>query len=135
MKSRIQEAVNKKSSGQYNCSQAVACTYADLTQLDEAVVARATSAFGTGMGSMDGTCGALVGAGVIIGLIDGDRVRARGAMKEVINRFKQKNGATVCRDLKGVDTGVCLRSCNDCVADAAELLEEFLNTYSAISHE
>ncbi len=135
MKSRIQEAVNRKLSGQYNCSQAVACTYADLTPLDEVLVARATSAFGTGMGSMDGTCGALIGAGVIIGLIDGDRVKARATMKEVINRFKQKNGSTVCRDLKGVDTGVCLRSCNDCVADAAELLEEILDTYSEVSHE
>ncbi|MDE7411613.1 MAG: C-GCAxxG-C-C family protein [Paramuribaculum sp.] len=130
MDSRVEKAISKKSGGQYNCAQAVACTYADLTSFDEDAIARMTAAFGTGMGSMDGTCGALVGAGVIIGLVDGDRVRSRAAMKEIIDKFKHANGATICRELKGIASGRCLRECNDCVADAARLLENYLASKS-----
>jgi len=48
-------------------------------------------------------------------------------MKLVMDKFKARNGAIQCRQLKGVDTGHVLRECPDCVADAAEFLEEVLN--------
>lgn len=121
--SRVREAVERKSSGRCNCAQAVACCYADVAGLDEDVVCALTAAFGSGMGTMTGTCGALVGAGVVIGAAIGDRVLAREAMKRMVKAFEDKNGATICRELKGVDTGKPLCSCNDCVADAASILE------------
>ena len=80
------------------------------------------------MGTMEGTCGALVGAGTILGLKINDRVKARAARKTIMTRFKEKNGATVCAQLKGIDTGIPLRDCNGCCADAAELLEQELDT-------
>ena len=83
-------------------------------------------AYGTGMGNMEGTCGALVGAGMIIGLATKDRNISRARMKEMMNRFQERNGATRCKLLKGIDTGKVLRECPDCVADAAEFLEEYL---------
>ena len=46
--------------------------------------------------------------------------------RSLMNKFQQRNGATQCKLLKGVDTGVVIRSCDDCVADAAEFLEEVL---------
>lgn len=125
--SRSNEAADRKRSGKYNCAQAVACTYADITPLDENAISAATSAFGSGMGSMDGTCGAIVGAGVILGIKINDRIKARAAMKSLMNKFQEKNGATVCRALKGIDTGIPLRDCNGCCADAATLLEEQLD--------
>lgn len=124
MESRSQQAAEKKRCGKYNCAQAVACTYADLTGLDEEAIKVATAAFGTGMGTMEGTCGALVGAGVVLGCRIRDRVAARAAMKRIMEKFKARNGATVCRDLKGIGTGIVLRDCDGCVADAAALLEE-----------
>ena len=48
-------------------------------------------------------------------------------MKQVMMRFKERNGATQCRLIKGVDTGIVLRECPDCIADAAEFLEESLS--------
>lgn len=42
-------------------------------------------------------------------------------------QFQQRNGATQCKLLKGVGTKVVLRECPDCVADAAEFLEEQLH--------
>ncbi len=125
MESRVSKAVELKSC--YNCAQAVACSYCDLVGVSEEFMAAANSAFGSGMGSMDGTCGAVVGAGVVLGLKVQDKAQARMAMKRVIEAFKARNGATSCRQLKGVDTGVVLRSCNDCVADAAEFLERELD--------
>lgn len=126
MESRSEQAADRKRSGKYNCAQSVAVTYADITGLDVQTVMAVTSAFGTGMGTMEGTCGALVGAGVVTGALINDRVRARMAMKDIITSFREKNGATVCRDLKGVGTGCPLRDCNGCVADAAEIMERVL---------
>ncbi|MCM1292370.1 MAG: C-GCAxxG-C-C family protein [Bacteroides sp.] len=126
-KTRAEEASDRKRSGLYNCAQAVACTYADVTGLDVETIKAATSAFGTGMGSMDGTCGALVGAGIVIGMKIADRIKSRSAMKCMMTRFKEANSTTVCRQLKGIDTGVVLRDCNQCVADASRLLEDELN--------
>ena len=75
---------------------------------------------------MEGTCGSLVGAGMALGLVTKDRDLARKRMKKIMEKFRERNGATQCRQLKGVDTGRVLRECPDCVADAAEFLEEFL---------
>lgn len=126
MKSRSKDAAEKKRSGQYNCAQAVACTYCDIAGCEESVLLAATSGFGTGMGTMDGTCGAIIGAGVVLGMVINDRIKSRAAMKRIMTAFHDKNGATVCRALKGVDTGCVLRDCNGCVADAASLLEREL---------
>lgn len=126
MASRKETAVALKRSGQYNCAQSVACAFSDCTGLDEATVRRATGAFGLGMGCMEGTCGALTGAGLVLGLLNDDRSQAMQRMRMLMTRFQERNGATRCKELKGIESGVVLRACNDCVADAAELLDELL---------
>ena len=75
---------------------------------------------------MEGTCGALVGAGIVLGLTTKDRTIARKGMRQIMTQFQQRNGATQCKLLKGVGNGVVLRDCPGCVADAAEFLEELL---------
>ena len=124
METRKYIAAEKKRS--LNCAQAVICTYCDLVGLSEETAQDIAGAFGSGMGNMEGTCGSLVGAGMVIGLAAKDRHLARARMKEVMEKFQERNGATRCRLLKGVGTGKPLRSCEDCVADAAEFLEEVL---------
>jgi hypothetical protein len=47
-------------------------------------------------------------------------------MREMMTKFQERNGATRCKLLKGVGTKVVLRECPDCVADAAEFLEEYI---------
>ena len=76
---------------------------------------------------MEGTCGALVGAGLVLGLVNKDKVKSKKQMRLIMTRFQERNGATQCKLLKGVGTKVVLRACPDCVADAAEFLEEELN--------
>lgn len=123
---RCNLAVELKESGRVNCAQAVACAYADLAGLDPALLERLTAAYGAGMGTTEGTCGALVGAGTILGLTSPDRAVAMRRMKQLMHNFRTRNGSTVCADLKGIHTGLPLRSCTDCVADAATLLQELL---------
>ncbi len=122
MRSRVKEAVNRKIEG-YNCAQAVACTYCDLTGMDEETMKNITNAFGLGMGCTEGTCGSLVGAGVVLGLVRKDKAQSMKDMKVIMSKFKERNGSTICKELKGLETKKVLRACNDCVADAAEFLE------------
>ena len=127
MESRKELAAEKKRCGSHNCTQAVLCTYSDFTGLDEATLRLAGNSFAAGMGNMEGTCGAIVGAGMILGLATKDRHLSRDRMKQIMTRFQERNGATRCGLLKGAGTGKPLRDCPDCVADASEFLEEILN--------
>ena len=118
MATRKQIAVEKKRCG-LNCAQAVLFTYADIAGIDEETAIRLAAPFGAGMGNMEGTCGAITGAGLVLGL-SGASTRQ---MRQIMNKFQERNGATQCKLLKGVGTGKVLRECSDCVADAAEFLE------------
>ena len=124
METRKHTAAEKLLNGTHNCAQAVITTYADLAGIDEETARNLGNSFGSGMGNMEGTCGALVGAGIVLGLATKDRATARKGMRQIMNQFQQRNGATQCKILKGVGTGVVLRECTGCVADAAEFLEE-----------
>lgn len=75
---------------------------------------------------MEGTCGAIVGAGIILGLATQDKAKSVKGMRQIMDKFKQRNGATQCKLLKGVGTGKVLRECPLCVADTSEFLEEIL---------
>lgn len=133
MESRIEKTIEKHNKG-YNCAQAVACTYCDLVGVDEQTMFRATEALGLGMGCMDGTCGAVSGACVLAGFKnscgDLDQPASKGATyklsREIMTRFTAQNQSTRCKDLKGAETGVALRSCQDCIRDAAKIAEEVL---------
>lgn len=109
-----------------NCAQAVIATYADIAGITQEQAMALGNAFGSGMGNMEGTCGALTGAAIIVGLATGDKLRSRKVMSSIMTKFQERNGATQCKLLKGIGTGKVLRSCEDCVADASELLEQEL---------
>lgn len=115
METRKHLAAEKKRCNSHNCAQAVVCTYCDIVGLPEDVAMDIAGAYGTGMGNMEGTCGALVGAGMIVGLATKDRNLSRSKMKRIMTDFQQRNGATRCSLLKGVGTGKVLRECCDCV--------------------
>lgn len=126
METRKHLAAEKKRCNSHNCAQAVVCTYCDLVGLHEQTALDIAGSFGTGMGNMEGTCGALVGASMVLGLATKDRNVSRARMKEIMTKFQERNGAIRCKELKGIGTGKVLRDCPDCVADASEFLEEYL---------
>jgi C_GCAxxG_C_C family probable redox protein len=124
METRKHIAAEKKRCNSHNCAQAILHTYADIAGIDEATAMNICGAFGGGMGNLEGTCGALVGAGLVLGLVNKDKAKSMKQMRQIMTKFQARNGATQCKLLKGIGTGIVLRACPDCVADAAEFLEE-----------
>ena len=108
-----------------NCCQAVARAFSDTLALDEPTLMSLASGFGSGMGTMVGTCGALVGAIMVAGLRTGGKDRMVFS-RTILSRFKELCGATACCDLKGIDTGKVLCSCDNCVRNAVLAVEEAL---------
>lgn len=127
MESRKDIAAGKKARGECNCTQSVVTTYADLTGLDDATAMSMADGFAAGMTNMEGTCGALIGAALVLGLANKDAAVTRRQVRSVMTRFQKRNGATQCKLLKGLDTHVVLRECPLCVADACEMMEEELS--------
>lgn len=134
MESRKDIAAEKKASGKCNCAQSVLTTYPELTGLDEETAMSMTDGFAAGMTNMEGTCGALVGAGLALGLANKDTKKTHKQMREIMTKFQERNHATQCKLLKGVGTHVVLRECPLCVSDACELLEEQLKEKEAPPH-
>lgn len=118
----------------YNCAQAVACVFAEEVGVDIETLFRACEGFGLGMGCMNGTCGAISGAVMLAGFKNSDgnvdnpgtKVSTYQLSRAILEKFAAKNQATLCRDLKGVETGTVLRSCPGCIEDAVEIVQEVL---------
>ena len=83
-------------------------------------------AFGVGMGTLEGNCGAITGAGIVLGMANKEQRKTIKDIRTIMTAFKEQNGSVTCKVLKGIESGVVLRECNDCVRDAAELLEKQL---------
>ena len=65
---RADKAVQLKMFGGYNCSQAVTAALADQTGLSEEQLKSVAAGFCAGMGNLEATCGALIGAVMVAGL-------------------------------------------------------------------
>lgn len=114
----------------YNCAQSVACVFSDQVDLSETDIFRITEGLGAGMGSMDGTCGAISAAAILAGLTNStahldhpdSKAKSQKSSKICMARFLEQNGSVTCRDLKGIDTKQPLRSCDGCIEDAVRIV-------------
>ena len=119
---RMDYAAQRKK--EMNCCQAVLVAFADQLGRSEEELLRLGSGFGSGMGTMEGTCGALVGAIMVSSLLS-EKGEAMTASRAIMPRFRELcGGATICRDLKGIDTGKVLCSCENCVRNAVQAAAE-----------
>ena len=113
----------------YNCAQSVACALAPELGMDVDAACRMTEGFGLGMGGMSETCGAISGGIAALGFVSSRGLDAPSnkkatyqLSKQLVEEFRQKNGATLCHELKGVGCDhPMLRSCPGCIDDAVEL--------------
>ena len=95
----------------YSCSQAVLMAFAEELGLSTETAARVAAGFGGGMGRSGRTCGAVSGALMVVGLVEGGTSAADKAAKErtyamarqVMEEFEARRGALDCRELLGVD--------------------------------
>ena len=110
---RAELAVKLKSTG-YNCCQAVVAALSDLVDCDVDTLNAAAAGFCVGMGDMTATCGALIGAGIIAGLL----TRGNGTVRytrAISEEFRTLCGATYCHELKSIKDGRPLCPCSECV--------------------
>jgi C_GCAxxG_C_C family probable redox protein len=126
-----------------NCAQAVLAAFCeDLGwEIDDAL--RIAMGFGGGMGYTGGTCGAVTGAYMVIGLMidfNADQLqackeKAYAMVHEFDARFKQLHGTVLCGELLGYDlrdpaqieaaraAGVFAAKCPGFVGQAVKILE------------
>ena len=131
----------------YNCAQSVALAYADITPLDEQMVATITASFGGGLGRLREVCGAVSGMAFVASFISPcptstDAVAKKqnyALVQEFAEKFRQQNGNIVCRSLLGLDHPkddptpsartaeyYKKRPCAEYVYDAALIVGEYL---------
>jgi len=122
---RAEKAAELKLSGKYNCSQAVTAALADQTGLSEEQLKQISAGFCVGMGNLEATCGALIGAVMVAGMKTEGNGTVRVA-KEIQESFKEKCGAIRCKDLKTLTDGKPLCPCDDCVRNAVKTYGEIL---------
>ena len=91
----------------YNCAQAVAVAFCDVTGLDADFTARMASSFGGGMGRMREVCGAVSGMLMVAGLLygydtPGDDVSKKKhytLVQTLSGKFREEVGSIVCREI------------------------------------
>ena len=142
---RIQLAIATFNGG-FNCAQSVCSTFAEQLGLERKLSLKMAGAFGGGMVGTAGTCGAVTGGLMVIGLKYGkcepedDDARERCTEKahQFLARFTEKHGALTCRELLGCDIStpegrayqtenqLKEKRCVGFVTDAVGILEEIV---------
>ena len=129
----------------YNCAQAVAVAFCDVTGLTEIQAARMASAFGGGMGRMREVCGAVSGMFMVLGFLygyddpkdDATKTVLYGEVQALAEAFKKDAGSIICRDiLKNPPSDpnpsprtaeyYAMRPCERMVYNAAAILDDFI---------
>lgn len=129
----------------FNCAQAVAVAFTDVTGMDKKEAAKLAAPFGGGMGRMREVCGAVSGMLMVLGALYGyDNSDADTKKKETYQQvqalaaqFKEENGSIICRELLNNPPSdpnpsprtaeyYAKRPCARMVMTAARLMDEFI---------
>jgi C_GCAxxG_C_C family probable redox protein len=142
---KAQKAYETMVAHKMNCAQAVLTTFCEELGLEQGLALKVAQAFGGGMGQSGGTCGAVTGAYMALGLAmkrSGDYMKDREKMQVALDefrkRFKKLHGSLSCTELTGYDLSipgegekaheknVFAEVCTVLVRDAAGIIEEIL---------
>ena len=135
----------------YNCAQAVAAAFGDLTGLDEKTAAKMASCFGGGMGRMREVCGAVSGMLLVAGILYGyndpkattEKRELYAQVQAMAGQFRQELGSIVCRDLlknppsdpnptPRTEQFYKDRPCARMVATAARIMDAFIEEHPIV---
>ncbi len=93
-----------------NCSQAILTGFGEPYGIDSESAKKLDRPWGGGVGRMGRICGAVTGAIMFLGLVQSRRQDEAGArndicvsVQELVRRFEQLHGTSVCKDLLGAD--------------------------------
>lgn len=137
----------------YNCAQAVVLAFGDVIQkngnIDTKTLLKMASPFGGGMGRLREVCGSISGIFMVLGILEGyhapedrqGKIDLYRDVQQLAGEFQRKNGSILCRELLGLEPGKSQpvpeertrayyesRPCPEKIADAAEILENFLRS-------
>ncbi len=133
----------------YNCAQSVFCAFAEDLGIDFKTALKLSSSFGGGMGRLREVCGAVSAMFMIAGLKYGyttpnnDEIKGKhyARIQELAERFKEKHGTIICRELLGLDIKVDSpipskrteqyykdRPCEGIIRDAAKIISEYISS-------
>ena len=129
----------------YNCAQAVAVAFCDVTGLEPDFAAKMASSFGGGMGRMREVCGAVSGMLMVLGLLygydtpgdDAGKKLQYQAVQALSSQFREQTGSIICREsLKNPPSDpnpsprtaeyYAKRPCARMVLTAAEILDAYI---------
>lgn len=131
----------------YNCAQAVAAAFSDVTGLDAGNCAKMVSAFGGGMGRMREVCGAVSGMFFVVSCLYGYDRPDPAAQKELYatvqslaEKFRSQAGSILCRELLAnppsdpnptprTEEFYKQRPCTRMVVLAANILDEYIGSH------
>ncbi len=98
----------------YNCCQSVILAFSDIitekTGMSKEAMLNMSATFGGGIGGMREVCGTVSAIAMIIGLLSPsnnpdnppdreEKTQKYSLVKELSNKFRDKNGSIICRDL------------------------------------
>jgi len=91
----------------FNCAQAVAVAFTDVTGMDKKEAARLAAPFGGGMGRMREVCGAVSGMFMVLGALygydnsdaDAKKKETYRQVQELAAKFREENGSIICREI------------------------------------
>jgi C_GCAxxG_C_C family probable redox protein len=93
-----------------NCSQAILTAFGEPHGIDSESAKKLGRPWGGGVGRMGRICGAVTGAIMVLGLAQSrkqDEAEARNdicsSVQELVRRFEQRHGTSVCKELLGAD--------------------------------
>lgn len=142
---KAENAVNCFTDG-FNCAQAVLTSFSEDYACPKELALKIAGAFGSGMGQLGETCGAVTGALMVIGLKYGkyrigdteSKDRAYACVKQFSDAFKLKFGSINCTDLikhnlsdpaeliEARKAGVFQSVCPELIRSSVEILESLM---------
>jgi len=149
--SRAEKAREVLAGHSVNCAQAVLTSFCEELGMEKEMALRLAGGFGGGMEQSGGTCGAVTGAYMVLGLalkVPPEKRHGRNdlsdAMVEFKRRFKELHGSLSCTELSGYDlsrpeqaleafkSNVFTDVCPVLVRDSVKILEDLLKKKGVI---
>ncbi|WP_289157930.1 C-GCAxxG-C-C family protein [uncultured Muribaculum sp.] len=127
LQQRLLKAKEYKGNG-YNCAQCMFMAFSDIHNLDDNTALALSCGLGGGVGGQRQICGAVSTMASILGMTTfktpADKARLYKEIRECSLKFEEKNGSTICAELKG---GEARKPCMSYIEDAIEILHNRIN--------
>ena len=146
MQTREQIAQEMFSRG-YNCAQSVFYAFCDAVSISRETALKTACGFGAGMARHGEVCGAVSGGILVLGARYGRgqnngpeaKERTYAKVRQLMDRFGQKRGTCLCRELLGgcdlateagqkhfVENDLINKACRPCIKSVVAILEDIL---------